>query len=403
MTSNQLKQSWLTLGCLQLSGALSLPVIMIGYYLRQHGSLQQSLCQLLTGNLILFGLSAFYLLLINQKKMTTIEFAQHLFGRTGTTLCAVGMVLSLIGWSAIQINLISVAMGHNSYMLNLLIALVIYVFTRKDLAYLAGINKRLLPIICLCFCTILISASKTPLTHATIPHTSFSLGFVMIITAGSGLVFDLPTFYRHAATPKDGLLGLVFIFGLALPVVEGAGIYLATHSALTTDSNDWVNHFIQHFNVFSLFFLMLSGLLGTCLNLYSASIIINRTVKITYQQALLFCSVLAATMALINLEKHFSLFLEIINLNAEVITILLFMYVVFKGYRLPEPNPSQKKLHQRIFYLTILYAIGSKLFQLNLLHDLFLETAIMAFFAMIICYSLPDFITKKNCLNGEKI
>ncbi|MDR3477908.1 MAG: hypothetical protein P4M14_07745 [Gammaproteobacteria bacterium] len=396
MMINQIKQSWLTLGCLQLSGALSLPVILIGYYLGQHGGTQAALLQLGLGNAILFCLSAFYLAIIHPKKWVTIEFAQHLFGSAGTYICAVGMVLSLIGWSAIQINLIGLAIGHSTIFVNMLMVLLIYAFTCRDLTYLATVNKLLLPIICLCFCYMLVSVPSNSFPHAPIALDSFKIGLMMVITAGSGLVFDLPTFYRHAATPKDGLLGLIFIFGFALPLVECAGIYLAKQSFLPVDYSDWMTNFINHFDLFSLFFLMLSGLLGTCLNLYSAGIIVSRTIKLSYQQSLLLCSVLAAMLSLINLEKQFGFFLEIINLNAEIMTALLFMYVMVRGRQLPMPDTRQKRLHQSIFYLVIFYAITSKFFQCNVLHDVFLETALLTCGLMMAGYGYFYFLSLKD-------
>jgi len=383
---SNLKQSWFTLSCLQLSGALSLPVIMIGYYIGQHYSFQQSLQQIMLGNSILFLLSLFYQRVINQKKMLTIEFARHLFGPTGTLICAAGMALSLIGWSAIQMQLIQAASGH-TYLVGLLFALLIYFLTCKDLAYLALANKILLPIVGLCLGYLLIFTPTAVPSNLEIKAEPFKLGLMMVITAGSGLVFDLPTFYRHAATPKAALLSLTIIFLISLPLIETLGIYLATHYP---QNNSWIQSLLNSINLPSLFFLILSGLLGTCLNLYSATMVVNRILGFSYKKTLFFCCFISALLSQLNLEKQFSFFLEIINLNAEVITVLILTYVAFKGASLPQPTSGQKKMHQSIFYLALVYAIATRVFRLSVFHDLFLDTAFISFSLMLSYYCLSS-------------
>src|SRR5689334_9051173 len=118
-------QSWLTLSCLQLSGALSLPVIMVGYYLGHHASLEACLGQIFVGNALLFFISLFYMNVIHQKKMVTIEFAQCLFGSRGSFICAASMAISLMGWSAIQLHLIHSALGPSLW-INMLVLIFIY-------------------------------------------------------------------------------------------------------------------------------------------------------------------------------------------------------------------------------------------------------------------------------------
>lgn len=371
---SQFKQSWFTLSCLQLSGAVSLPIIMIGFYLGQHYSLGTSLLQILLGNLSLFVLAALYMRVINRQKQVTIEFAQALFGRSGTYLCAAGLVLSLIGWSAIQINLLAAITPQPSFAA-MLIAGIIYFLTCRDLAYLARINKLVLPLLGASLIYLLVSMPHTEAFVFPRKNESWKLGFMMVITAGSGLVFDLPTFFRHAATPRAALQALAVIFLLSLPAIEGLGIHLALHFG---NNEHWVKGFLSSFSLPSLFFLMVSGLSGACLNLYSATLVLNRLLGYHYRKTLLLLCSLSGLFAFVNLERHFSSFLELINLNAEIITVLILIYITFKGAHLPQPSLQQKKAHQVIFFLVLVYAGCSRLFQISLTQDLFLDVAMLS-------------------------
>lgn len=368
---NELKQSWVTLSCLQLSGALSLPVLMIGYYLGQHFTVGTYLLQLALGNSFLFCLSALYSSVIVEKKISTIEFAQRLFGPSGTYFCAFGIALSLLGWSAIQMHLLA-SPSQKPYLGCLLAGVLVYFLTRKDLNFLARATSLFLPLTILSLIYLLATTPQTePFSHLG-KSENFILGLMMVITAGSGLLFDLPTFYRHSSTTKDALISLILVFLVFLPLIEGLGIFLARHY---NNSNSWIQGFINSLNLPSLLFLMISGIMGTCLNLYSATLIINRTLGFSYRRILLTCCLISSFLAMTNLEQQFSVFLELINLNAEVITILTLGYLLFKGNKFPCPNKGQKKIHQTILYLVLSYAFLSVFFKFSLFEDLFLDTA----------------------------
>jgi cytosine permease len=379
---NHLQQSWIPLSCLQLSGALSLPVILIGYYLGQHYSLENCLLQLLLGNLLLFALAVFYASVITQKKFVTIEFAQHLFGRAGTLICALGLVFSMLGWSAIQIHLMT-ALTPQPYLAALCAALLVYFLTYRDLAYLVKANILLLPLAGLSLAYLLFTTAEGQPALLPSKTEPFKLGFVMVLTAGSGLLFDLPTFYRQAASAKEAFLSLAFVFLVALPLIEGLGLFLATHYA---SNSNWIQSFVRSFNLPSLLFLVLSGLMGTCLNLYSATLVLNRTLGFSYQKTLLGFCLLSALLATINLEQQFASFLEVINLNAEIITVFTLVYVAIKGKNLPLPTKRQKAAHQFLLLLALIYALTGRFLKLSLFEDWLLDTAFISCALMSLYY-----------------
>ncbi len=369
-----LNQSWSTLSGLQLSGALSLPVIMIGYYLGQHYSSLTGFSQIILGNIGLFSLALFYLRTIHHRKGLTIELAETLFGKSGTFICAAGLVLSLMGWSAIQLHLLAAA-THQPVVTVLLAASSIYYLTSKDLSFLGRLNVIILPFLVASLSYLLFSLPEQKALPVFLGNESFKRGLVLVMIAGSGLVFDLPTFFRHAATAKDALISIVLLFLIALPLIEGLGIYLALHKL---NQASWINSLIQSFSLPTLSFLLLSGLFSSCLNLYSATMTITRLFGLSYSKVLLALSCTSALFALINLEQHFSPFLEMMNLNAEIITLMILIYVGFEGKRMPEPASAQKRWYQTIFIIVLTYAGGAQLLKFSLFNDLFVDLAFLS-------------------------
>lgn len=55
-----LSQSWITMSLLQLSGILSLPILMLGYYLGQHYSWRAGMTQIYLANTILLLVALYY-------------------------------------------------------------------------------------------------------------------------------------------------------------------------------------------------------------------------------------------------------------------------------------------------------------------------------------------------------
>jgi len=384
--NNPLRQSWVTLSCLQLSGALSLPMIMIGFYLGRHYSWQQSLVEIFAGNLCLFLLAAGYMRVIEVKKQVTIAFAQTLLGNKGAYWGAAGLVLSLLGWSAIQIHLLAATTGQPAGTI-LLSIVFIYLLTFRNFAFLTRANLLILPFLCtsLLYLLWMLPAAPTPIFFVEVQP--FKIGLLMVITAGSGLVFDLPTFFRHATTLRDARLALALIFLLGLPAIQGLGLYLAQHTA---NQASWVAGFLSSFSLPALVFLMLSGLSGACLNLYSASMVLQRLLGYSYAKLLFVLCCLSGLLALVNLEEHFSFFLEFINLNAEIMTVLLWVYVGFKGIELPAPGRAQEKAHQIIFFMVLGYAACSAFFHRSVTHDLFIDVALISSVLMVCYYRMGE-------------
>jgi len=392
------KQSWLTLSALQLSGAMSLPVMLVGFYLGQHYSLYASILAIMLGNLILLSLALFYQKSIYQKKWATIEFAQALFGKNGSTISAMGLMMSLVGWSAIQINLITTVLGGSLLIPPLLVALI-YGLSRNDLKRFATANYVILAMVIGCLSYFLLTMSHPKILQPVMQAESFRLGLLLVLTTGCGALFDLPTFYRHAATRKDLILSLMLVFMFILPLIEIVGIYVSTQCTFVGDQSTWIGQFVHTFNFSSLLFLIMSGMLGACLNLYSASVVMNKTFSISYKKSLFVLGLASGLLSLVNLENHFLTILEIINLNTEIVFVLIMVYLAIKGSTMLIPTIQQRKIHQCLFLLILSYLLLTKIYPIDLFHDLFIDTAFLGVLCMTIYYSYSAIINKVEVQN----
>jgi purine-cytosine permease-like protein len=381
-----------TLSCLdltyiQVSGALSLPVMLIGYVLGQHFSIQESLMPIFIGNAVLCVMACLYMPVIQQHNMTTIDFATYLFGQRGALLCALGMVTSLVGWSAIQLHLSSSIFSYP--MIGILImTMVVMLVSAKEINGLANVNKLLLPALIASLLYLLFSTTGSPAIMKLNAPLSLQVGIVLVITAGCGIIFDLPTFYRFSQSTKSGTKSLLILFLMAYPLIEGFGVYL---SRLALGSGTDVSQFLQQFNRVSLVFLLLSGMIASCLNLYSASIIINRTTKLSYLKSLVIVSVCSGLLAFIDIQEHYALFLEIMNVCAEILGVLVLTYIVIHRVAMPAPSVTQKKMHLLFFLVSMFAIIFSRLNQFSLTGDLFLDVGILTSFFMVVYY-LPNLL-----------
>ena len=316
-------QNWMQLSSMQISGALSLPVIMTGYYLGLHYPPLMCLLLIFGGNGLLFLLALFYLKIINHRQMVTIELAQLFMGPLGASLCAIGITINLLGWSALQIHSIVDALG-NAIKLTPCLLLIIYLLSRKQLPTLGKVTQYLLPVT-LCALLLMLCLQTTTAhparTLSPLPlHTGLSL--VLMVTAGA--VFDLPTFFYRAASKKQAIVSISIVFLLAIPLIEGIGVYMANHYLLASDTH-WMRAFVNHFNLSSKIFLLISGCIAIALNVYSAGVVINRVTGLSYQNALVLICVVIGGIAFFDCEQFFVGYLEVINAFALLITGMIFV------------------------------------------------------------------------------
>ena len=181
------------------------------------------------GNLFLLAIGIALALLSAKRPQTTVQHAVSYFGTYGKPLFAALMIISMLGWFAIQLNVMTLSVqqwGGSPLVLNVAIGVVlsgIMCFGMRAMKYFSYVCAPLLGI------TLLYALISAPGTVSTIPDVSLTWlgGVSLIIGANIAAVIDLPTFFQHARSQKSALLCIALLYGLIVPAIEAAGIYLS--------------------------------------------------------------------------------------------------------------------------------------------------------------------------------
>ncbi len=272
------KQSWWQLLSIQAGGIICLPVILVGQLVCQQYGWSAALLAVGCGNIFL--LTTGYLLssLSTYRQQTTVQHAAHYFGSRGRMLFASLMMLSMLGWFGIQLNVMSQSGAQLFHLFGIAISpLILNISLGIALSGIMCLGMRALkwlsyfsgPILGVTLLYALFSAHGAMPAAESLTISSLG-GLSLVIGANIAAVIDLPTFFRHARSPKDGRICITLLYGLIVPLIEIAGIYL---SAITGGSNILevlqAGHGIGWMAWISCF-VLLSGWATNNANLYSA-------------------------------------------------------------------------------------------------------------------------------------
>lgn len=337
------QQNWWHLSSIQLGGVICLPVIVIGQTLYQTYGFTSSIVAILLGNLLLLLLGLATTKMSCEKRKTTPLNAAEYFGENGVSLFALTMCLSLMGWFAIQLNMMSLSVidllsiNENikaplltNVLLGALITFVAF-YGIKSLNILANISLPLL-IMTLGYAFL---TTNTPQTLNPL-HLSFS-GVSMVIALAIAFVIDLPTYYRHARTPKDGYISISIIFLLALPILEIIGVYLAAGSSggtileILKRSNGIV------WNLWVALFLILAGWTTNNINLYSGAVCLEPLLKIqSEKKRILIFGSIGTALSCFNFLSNLIAILDIMGIFvASMGSVIITRYLIEKMQRFP--------------------------------------------------------------------
>lgn len=339
------KQNWVKLCAIQLGGALSLPVFMIGYFLGSHFDLEIAVLQLCLGNIVIVLLSLAYMRVIANYRVITVEMAGYLYGNAGVVFAGASMLISLLGWTVLQWQ----------FMKNACLA----AFYHQDHFLLR------------------ILEGSAAANHKTI---TLSLGFMMILSVASGMLFDLPTFYRHARSRQDGYISLTILWLMIVPLMEGLGVVLAKYQGvlLVIDRN----------RVVLLAFILITGILTNVLNIYSASMVMNRLFQTRQVKALVLILFVTLMLSAVTIGDHLPMMLELIGASAEAIFCMTMSYVLIHGLTLDQIDQPAKHRHQKIYFITMGFMFASLVFHLPYINDVLISIATVSAGLMFFYYGV---------------
>ncbi len=329
------EQNWLKLTTIQLGGAVCLPTIMIGTILVQHHGVVPACLAIIAGNLFLLLLALITAKMALENRKTTMENAKEYFGPLGGALFACVMAISMTGWFAIQLNLITLSVlkifntageGGLFLLVNSLIGAMITATAMKGMRSLS-----------------LLSDLSAPLLVGTLGYAVFSrqgggldlsLAFnasavSLVIAVAIGVVVDLPTYFRHAKSAKDAYLSITLLFILIIPLIEGAGVLLSARflhgdiiEVLKGDGGTFYTLWIA-------LFLILAGWTTNATNLFSSVASLKAVVpRLSEGSSALIAGGAGSLLGCLDALRHFEKILELMGVAVTAMgAVVMIRYI----------------------------------------------------------------------------
>ncbi len=364
-------QNWGELSAIQIGGVICMPVLMIGQTMIQHYGFASSIAAVLIGNAILFFLGLIAAKMSVSKRRTTMENAIEYFGEEGVKFFSLAFVLSLVGWFAIQLNMMTLGV------MDLFSLDGTSIFTRTALNVGLGILITLVALYGVRGISILANLSL-PLLIATIGYAAYSIdrvdqpgavleeipftygGISLVIAMAIAFVIDLPTYYRHAKTVKHAYISIAIVFGLCLPLLEIIGIYLAAANPDGSFLDVFKRNNSMAWNYWTATFLILAGWTTNNVNLYSGVVCMDTLMKNSsvWFKTLAFGAVSTA-LSCVDLLTHIELVLEVIGISIGSMGGLIFTRYLLAQIHGLEVTKEDHPLHLLAWAVGILVGLLS--------------------------------------------
>jgi cytosine permease len=340
-------QNWWQLTAIQAGGVICLPVIIIGHMLGKNYGWQSALLAIGLGNLILFMISIVTTCASISWRKSTAEFAIEIFGESGKNLFTTAMVASMIGWFAIQTNVItesiqefiipSVALYIQpktfSFVLNIVIGLTITVSSIKGLKSLTFIANITLPLLCATLGYAIFRGLQTEAMDVSVHGLNFS-GTSVVIASAVAAVIDLPTFFRESKSAKDGLIAAFLIFAVIVPLLEFVGVFLFIHfqgdniiNTLTGPDPTLI------FQAWIVIFLIMAGWTTNNTNLYSGGVSLEPLFpKVKEKTRLLCAGIIGTALSCFPILENLEIFLNLLGIILGSMGAVMILEFILKYF-----------------------------------------------------------------------
>lgn len=320
MSDFDVAQDWKKLISVQAGGVICLPIFIIGHALAKTYGMPSAILAIVLGNALLLGMGLVAASTSAVRRKSTAQCAVDVFGSRGKVFFSGAMVFSMVGWFAIQMNIMTTSLqdffGRGvTILLNVALGAGMTAVAIKGMKGLAALANLSMPFLVATIAYAIYLASDAPVLEATAqPFTA--AGISLVLACAIAAVIDLPTFFRLAKTRKDGMLAACLLFGLVLPFVEGVGVYLFIHSrgdniveVLTQEGSPAL------WKAWVMVFLILAGWTTNNANLYSAAVSFNTLMPMLSDRTrTILAGALGTFLSCLNLLDHLVLALDVIGI-----------------------------------------------------------------------------------------
>lgn len=304
-------QKWWELLAIQAGGTMCLPILCIGQLLCVQYGWKGALCAIFAGNSLLLIMGIAMSMLSTRSKLSTFGHVREVFGQFFQRGLGVLMLVAMLGWFAVQINLMTVTMFGTDPSIFPMLAMAGFITLFMYLGCQAMRNIALMsaPLLTIGMLCLLVGSPNT--LGASMPFSwGWISGISLVIGAHIAVLVDLPTFFQHARSQKDGLICITFLYALTVPLVEAGGVWLAATSA----ENETLTLLQPGSGLLISSLFVLSGWSANNANLYSAvEAAFTMGLLRVRKRATLLLGSLGALLACMNPLGHIESLLEIIG------------------------------------------------------------------------------------------
>lgn len=375
--------TWKTLTAIQIGGALCLPVLMVGQQLAAEVGFLEAVCAIIVGNILL----AIIALLIGtfgaRQKMSTIECAERFLGTQMTYAVAIAVVVSSLGWFALQLDVMVEPCMHyfssfEMQVARVLLGVAITLATIHGVAAIGKLADYAVPI----FGITLICAVWN--VHAPIAYSTPTLAInplLTVVALALAAIVDLPTFFRFARSERDAQISVLLLCCIALPAIEIAGAYIGIASGKLAITDALIGSGGTVWQTWIVLFLILAGWTTNNANIYTASVSLRHLVPALGEKwALMLLGLLGTALSCCMRPGAFSAVIEVLALPIIPIGFLVAYTALREWIYLPELDERRSALVVgAVVVVGLLHLAGGSL----IAHHLLIDTAGVAFLVLL--------------------
>lgn len=385
----KIRHNFIDLTLIQVGGFLCPPAVMLGFILSMNYGIASAALNILLGNIILALLAIPIGMSASESRRPTIEYVKLIMGSIGAKIAALGSLLVMAGWFAINLNLTSESIlsafgstkaSNMRMLINLGLGLLIMLAVSRGIEFLKNMSKLTVPLFIISMtCTFAMLLSGTSINLESVAAPKVELAAILLVVAGAfSMIFDLPTYFRFARSKKDSTISIIIIFIIAMSLVETLGVVfysLSPAGSLVEMLTSTGGTMLVCFNTI---FLIVAGLTTNNSNLYVSSINISALLPQTSNNLrILIAGMISIALSMVDVLSHYETLLQTILIVLACITALIFIHALVRKLDISH------KIALVSIAIGIAVGVCSSLQIIQLINSAFIEAALIT----AVCYS----------------
>lgn len=275
------KQSTWQLTAIQLAGWTSMPILATSILILQQNSFLGAALTIVVGNALLWFIRLAVVFMSHDKRQSTLDLAREYFGRVGSVVIAVLLLVSTFAWFLTQTTAASNSLTHlitlqespeiNQFVqVSVVVGLASTLLCMEGMVLLRWLSVLVFPVLVGLFCVI----------FWLVPHgvvgaeRGMSLsGLSLVLASNLGVTSDMPTFFRHSNSWGDSVRALTVV-QVVLVVLGLASLYFGAvfQGMFEVNAGFILESGGQGLRVALILFILLSAITSNVANVYSGSV-----------------------------------------------------------------------------------------------------------------------------------